>query len=480
MILKKTVFYIVILLLISINSIASRIYGNAEGYENSEIIFYRYLDRITFMKEEVFRLKIDDAGNFETEYTPERVTYVFGEFGIYHAYFYLEPDEDYELVLPPLEVMEEEDIFNPFFSPERVHIGIKNMQKTDLNYLILDFDYYYFRYHDLKFLDVYAEGLETDVDTFINEINERYDYSDNKYFQAYKKFRIASLKNLATQKQYESAIVYAYLTKDSIHYDNPAYMDLFNNIYEDFFDRYLVSPNGKYLYAIINFGHSITRLHKLFSSHYELSNKNLREMVILKGLNDSFSNKNISWLPLLLTLDSVHLSTENPMHQLIAQNVADNTLSLAKGTVAPPFELEDTAGNIHSLFDYRGKYVYLHFANTTTYTSQIEFDLVKNIYERYKGFCIFLTVLTDKDREAATEFMLENEYNWDFLFTDINSDVISTYKVATYPTYFFISPGGNLMQSPALSPIDGFESYLFRVIEGKDKPKPNSNQPDNR
>jgi len=480
LILKSILFFILFILTLSFGARASLIYGNAGDYAGSELIFYRYQDRITFMKEEVFRLKIDSAGNFETEVDFEETTYVFGEFGIYHAYFYAEPDKDYELILQPYAKMEDKDIFNPFFEPERIHIGIKNLEKTDLNYLILDFDYYYFRYHDLKYLDVYAAGLETDIDTFINDINNRYAYADNEYFKDYKRYRIAALKNLATQKQYESTIVLAYFTKDTVLYDNPAYMDLFNNIYEDYFDKYLVSPNGRYLYAIINYGHSITRLHKLFASQYELSNKNLREMVMLKGLNDSFSNKNISWLPLLLTLDSLHLSTENPMHKLIAQNVADNTLSMAKGTVAPPFELPDTAGKLHSLNDYRGKYVYLHFANTTTYTSQAEFDLVKNIYDRYKGYCIFVTILTDKDREAAKEFMIKHGYEWDYLFTDINSKVISTYKVSTYPTYYFISQGGNLLMSPAPSPTEGFEEALFRVVEGKDKPKPNSNQPDNR
>jgi len=459
-----------ILFIISGSLSASEIHGNAPDYAGSELIFYKYKDRITFMNEELFRLNVDTSGNFSTSVNIDQITYVFGEFGIYHAYFFLEPDKDYELILPPLARMEKKDIFNPFFTPERIQIGIKGMKKTDLNYLIMDFDYYYYKYHDLRFLDVYTQGLETDVDTFINEINQRYEYSENSYFQAYKKYRIASLKNLATQKQYESAITYAYFSKDSILYDNPAYMDLFNNMYENYFDRYLVSMNGKYLYAIINYGHSVKRLNALFSQHYELRNKNFRELVILKGLNDSFANKNLSWLPLLLTLDSVHLSTDVRMHKMIAQNIADNTLSLAKGTIAPPFELPDTAGVLHQLSDYRGKYVYLHFANTTTYTSQAEFQLVKNIFEKYKGYCIFLTILTDEDREAAKEFMIENEYNWNYLFTEINSEVISTYKVSTYPTYYFISQKGNLQMSPAPSPTEDFELHLFKVIEGKNQP----------
>lgn len=451
-----------------VNLHATEIYGNAKDYAGSELIFYRYQDRITFLKEEVFRLQIDTSGNFKTSFDLDEITYVFGEFGIYHAYLFAEPNNSYEIILPPLVEKENKDIFNPFFTPEKVHIGIKNLQKTDLNYLIIDFDYYYFRYHDLKFLDIYSQGLKTDIDTFINEINKQYEYADNDYFQSYKKYRIAALKNLATQKQYEKALVYAYFTKDSVLYDNPAYMDLFNNIYSDYFDKYLVSKNGAYLYAVINYGHSIRRLNMLLSEHFELRNKQFRELVILKGINDSFANKNLSWLPLLLTLDSLHITTQYPQHKIIAQNIADNTLSLAKGTIAPPFALPDSAGNIKELFDYRGKYVYLHFANTQTYSSQTEFDLMKRIYDRYNGYCTFITVLTDEDRAAASNFMRKNNYNWTFLFTEINSETISHYKVSTYPSYYFISPKGTLIMSPALSPTDNFESYLFNIIEGHD------------
>ena len=467
MIVKRTFLFLFVLVATAAYSAPVRIMGTAEDYKNSSLIFYKYSDRITFIKEKLFTLEIDQSGNFDQSFELDQITYVFGEFGIYHAYFYAEPGKTYELVLPEFAEKRAEDIFNPFFTPQNIHLGIKQMNKTDLNYLIMDFDYYYFKYLDLNFLDVYASGLQTDVDTFINNINERYKEFDNPYFINYKKYRIAALKNIATQKQYETALVYGYYTKDSVLYDNPAYMDLFNNIYADYFDKYLTGPNGAYLYAVINYGHSISRLKKLMNQSIEHKSPQFRELVILKGLNDSFANKNMPWLPLLLTLDSLHLSTKFPQHKLIAQNIADNVLSMAPGTVAPPFELPDTAGNMHQLSAYRGKYVYLHFANTTTYTSQIEFELIKNLHERYKGICIFLTVLTDVDQEKAKKFINKHEYNWNFLFTEINSSVISTYKVSAYPTYYLLDVYGNLLMSPAPSPSEDFETAFFKIAGDK-------------
>lgn len=472
---QKSVRSILLILLFafatSSMALATHVFGTAKGYAGGEIVFYRYQDRITYMQEEVFRLKIDENGNFGADFALNHITYLFAEFGIYYVYFYAEPNGNYEIALPEYIDRNEGDIFNSYFEPTEMQLGIKNMKETDLNYLIMDFDYYFNRYHDLKLEEIYANGLKSDVDTFINNINAKYKKYNNEYFQQYRRYRIAALKEMATHRDYESALVYSYFSNKEILYDNPAYMDLFNAIYRDYFDNYLVSNGGADLYRVINYGHSISLLNKLIGANPKHRNKQFRELVILKGLNDAFANDNLSWLPLLLTLDSLYITTEYPMHQKIAQNIADNSLTMAKGTVALPFELPDTLGKMKSLSSFRGKYLYLQFANTETYSSQAEFDVLKRIFDRYKGVCIFVTILTDKDREKAKKFIADNNLNWTFLFANDNDKVIADYKVKAYPTYYLIDPSGMLVMSPAPSPAENFEKYLFKIIEGQKKKK---------
>lgn len=470
--LRKILLCSLCLLLLSASSVyATHVFGNAKEYANSELVFYRYQDRITYMKEEVFRLKVDAEGNFDANFGVDRITYLFAEFGVYYVYFYAEPDGNYEIVLPEYVERTNAELFNSYFEPTEMHLGIKNMKETDLNYLIMDFDYYFNRYYNLKMEELYINGLKTDVDTFINNINARYKKYNNTYFQQYRRYRIAALKEMVTKREYESALVYSYYSNKEILYDNPAYMDLFNSIYNNYFDNYLVSPGGADLYRVITYGHSISLLHKLIGSNPKHKRKQFRELVMLKGLNDAFANDNLQWLPLLLTLDSLYITTEYPIHQQIAQNIADNSLTMAKGTVALPFELPDTIGNMMSLNDFKGKYLYLQFANTQTYSSAAEFDVLKRVYNRYKGLCIFVTILTDSDKEKAKKFIADNSLNWTFLFADVNSKVISDYKVRAYPTYYLIDPKGILVMSPAPSPAENFEKYLFKIIENQKRKK---------
>jgi hypothetical protein len=63
--------------------------------------------------------------------------------------------------------------------------------------------------------------------------------------------------------------------------------------------------------------------------------------------------------------------------------------------------------------------------------------------------------------------MNKHEYNWNFLFTEINSSIISTYKVSAYPTYYLLDVYGNLLMSPAPSPSEDFETAFFKIAGDK-------------
>lgn len=443
------------------------IYGNAKEYANNTIIFYKYLDRITFKKEKLFELIIDDKGNFSTSVDIISTTYTFADFGIYHAFFFIENSHKYKIILPEYVEKTKLDIFNPYFEAENIHLGIEKLEKNDLNYLIMDFDYYYDRFLSYYILSKVNKNDSTNINIkeFINNISNKYKSINNKYFQQYLKFRLASLDNISTDKKDANAIALAYYAKSPVLYDNPAYMDLFNDIFNSYFNKMLIDKEGPTLYAIINYGHSIKRLNAFLSQIKYLQNTQLREMVIMKGLYDCFYNKNLSWLPLLLTLDSLNLSTKYTQHKLISQNIADEVISLKANTYAPNFELSDTGDNLISLNDFRGKFIYLQFANTNSIASQKDFEILNKLFSQFNENYVFITILSDDDREKAIKFIQKNKYKWTFLFASLTSQTISDYKIISYPRYFLINPDGTFNMSPALSPTQKIEKILLSLIK---------------
>ncbi len=96
---------------------------------------------------------------------------------------------------------------------------------------------------------------------------------------------------------------------------------------------------------------------------------------------------------------------------------------------------------------------------------------MKRIYDRYKGLCLFVTILTDTDKAKAQKFIADKSLNWTFLFAEVNDKVLSDYKVTAFPTYYLIDPYGMLALSPAPSPAENFEKYLFKIIENQNQKK---------
>jgi hypothetical protein len=94
---------------------------------------------------------------------------------------------------------------------------------------------------------------------------------------------------------------------------------------------------------------------------------------------------------------------------------------------------------------------------------------MKKLYERFYGDIIFVTILTDTNRQRAKNFINKHALSWTFLFAADNAPVISDYLVSAYPTYFLIDPVGYLKMTPAPSPVENIEKYIANFIDEEKK-----------
>ena len=66
-----------------------------------------------------------------------------------------------------------------------------------------------------------------------------------------------------------------------------------------------------------------------------------------------------------------------------------------------------------------------------------------------------------------SNFVLKNDYNWIFLHFGNQVDILKNYDIRAYPTYFLIGPDGKLIYSPAASPSENFELFLFQAMRSR-------------
>jgi hypothetical protein len=440
--------------------------GNAPTYKGQELVFYNYSDLITQTEEVIGKCKVDNNGTFRIELKVNEITYVFGHFGIYKVYLFVEPKQNYKVVLPEYEPKTEAQRLNPFFREADIHLGIQNMNPNDLNYLISTFDLTFNENFDQIVREAYS-GVQTisleDLSTRLENIFSKYNHP---FFDAYRNYRYGLLSQLSLMQQSRS-ISENYFANKPILYNNPSYMELFNLLYDKYFIFFARSDSGTKVFNNISSEKSYSNLKHTLSQGNIMANDSLLELVILKGLHDGFFDDKFSRTALLAILDSLYTSTQIAEHLMIAQNIRSKVTRLLTGFVPAPFQLYSVNDQLLSLKDFEGKYVYLNFCTTISYTCLQEFSLLEKLYEKHHKILEIVTISVDRDINDLRLFLEQTKYPWTFLHYGNKPDVIKDFDVRAYPTYFLIGPDRRLLISPAPSPKENFEIQLFKILQSK-------------
>lgn len=445
----------------------SVIKGKAPDYAGVELVFNKYTDYITYTEYEAGKTKIGANGDFEIKIEGKEITYLFFSIGIYKAYFFLEPYKVYEIVLPERKDKSETEKINPYFEETFVHIAIANEGDNGLNRQIGLFD--------SEFEKLFSEVIQGQIiinstgvlDSIIQIIEVKFHFDANHtFFDTYRKYRYGFLRYV-TMHQKSRSISDNLFLNHAVLYNNPAYMELFNQLYNKYFLFFGRTREGKKIYDDIGKYQSLSRLKKTLSSDNVLKEENLLEFVILKGLHDGFYSADFSRQKLLTILDSIELTTNNSNHRLISQFIRSKVTRLLVGYDPPAFELPDKEGKTRKLTDFAGKYVYLNFCTPASYSCLSEFETLQWLKNKHKENLEIVTVLVGDKLESMQEFLKIKPYNWTFLFYGDQPKILKEYDVRTFPTYYLIDRQGKLVISPAPSPSENFEMALFRIMRGR-------------
>ena len=440
--------------------------GNAPTYGGSEIVFKALADPITFSEVEIAKCKVSANGDFSVTIKITETTCVFSHLGIYKGFLFIEPGKSYEVTLPEKIDKSEADKLNPFFEETEFQFAIKNMNDGDLNFLILSFDDAYFPYLGKFGKNIYEKNTKAIFDSAMVALKQINPGSSNQFFRNYVNYKIGNLKYLAFQQKSKS-ISKEYFQNKPVLLNNPAYIELFGQLYGKYIFFLGRTSNGKKVFDDINKNKSYSKLCQTLKTDSILLNDTLRELVILKNIHDEFYSANFSRSGLLQILDSLSFTTKIEKHKLFAQNIRNKITRLMPGFEPPAFELLNKDSSLIKLADFKGKYVYLNFCACASYSCIKEFDVLKRINEKYKDKLVIITVVADENRKSMIDFLKQADYSWPFLHYGNQPDIMEKYDIRAFPTYFLIGPDGKLIFSPAVSPGENFEQYLFQVMKAR-------------
>jgi thiol-disulfide isomerase/thioredoxin len=156
--------------------------------------------------------------------------------------------------------------------------------------------------------------------------------------------------------------------------------------------------------------------------------------------------------------------------------------SLKPGMPAPPLSLPDTAGNMVSLEDFKGKVVYIDFWGTWCYPCLQEMPHSLEMEEEFKGQdVVFLFVALEYDEEdiqrwkdfvmgknslSYASFLEQREYPGVHLLAEKqfgNPDIVP-YLINYAPSYVLIDKEGKIVKARAPRPSDEKTPELIREL----------------
>jgi len=470
-------FYIFFLLVPNLYSQETRILGIAPSYKNEKVKFYKYSDNITKLEEELFSINIDSTGKFSHVFNLQNTTFAFAYLGVFRCVFYIESGKDLWLNFPKKTTKSIEDILNPYFKITDFFIGMNDTLLTDLNYSIKTFDDEIDEYLNSNFFNLYSKARKSDIDSIITNIEVKYSKSENQYFNDYRKYKYAYLQNIAYIRNQNFATK-EFFKNQPILYNNNAYMDFFNMLFSNFLSLYAVSKEGSEITNDIILAKSISYIKNTLQKNISFQDEKLQEFIVLKGIYDAFFVKKTGEYKLFPSrqmfqvLDSIAILSKQPEHKLIAKNIQKKVLNLHIGTDAPYFELNDSKINKFKLKETDDKYLYISFIHSKSMTCQEELSLVKELHKKYKREIKFISISFDENFKDAIKLFDDKSYDWTLLNGTENIDLLKIYNIKAFPTYYFISKDLKLINSPAQSPKENFESIFLRNYKSKEYEAP--------
>ncbi len=461
----RRTFVLLILLFSSVwsfgQTLPTVISGSAPEYAGYKIDIQKEADPITHQAETIGVIQVMPDGSFSTTLKLPNTSYCFAIFDRWQAEIYLEPSSKYEIVLPPFHPMDEAQKQNPFFQKQVVSLVIKNPNKQDINSLIREFENSYNLLENKYFNQIFKDKSQAAADSLIANLKAKFSKTDNSFFEDYKFYRFASIQFAVNQNK-NNKFIQKYLNHPPLNFNLPPFLLLFQQQFSNYFNNESNQIGGEKFRTIVGTA-DLAGLEDYFKKNKAWSDE-LSRMVILKGINDAYYQHTFNPATMLTLLDKVQKSDWPGKDKELAETLAQKLKYLTPGTDAPNISMTNFDGKKLDLANWKGKLIYLHFTTISNPICRQQLDELAKIAKQFNGELQIINLLPGTNL-AKKDLILQQD--WAGMFCTVTDEQKEKYKVMTFPTSFLIDENGKLINSPALSPLDGLSSQLAGYFKEK-------------
>ena len=443
-----------------VKSDSVQIRGVGSYYKNEEIGLYAIEDYISGKEKCILQTKVDSVGYFEFKLPRLSTQKLVIRSKKNYAWLYVQPAGNYLVTFPEVNDL---DTKNP--KGNQVNLVFYRLDSLDINYKILGFqnwvDNQLAQFYHLK------KAKPSEYDDKYSKMKKRaadlYGKDTTLFFRYHIKFTFAEMDDLETVSALTRQQKFAqHLAKYPIYYSNEAYMNYFNVYYGNLTSFLSNTVKDKLYDAVVYRSPSLAMA--ALGEESELKNPQVRELCLIKLFYDQFYEKRYPKTNLMFMLDSIKQFSKFPKHRQIASNVLDRITDLSPGSrfIDYSFVSVNTKDSLTNQ-KLEGKHIYFHFYDPSSTESQKEIKPLMNLYEKYKEYIHFVTVVVASDSKK-TELNLP----WHVVELTQNDEFIKRCKFNSSSSYILLDAAGYIVSNPALKPVpnsdyDTIESYFFQI-----------------
>ncbi|MBA3899744.1 MAG: redoxin domain-containing protein [Bacteroidetes bacterium] len=439
-----------------------KINGTAETYRGAEAELVVYEDFFSLKERVLTSAPIDANGKFALQADIASIAKAFIRIDNVASSIYLEPGNVYTLIIPAITPGKEVQGALNFINHQMI-----SSKPGTLNNSIQLFNRKYDQFLEDHYSLIITKAAKPKIEEFKSKMGKEYDSQPDQFLKQYVTYSIASLSQLAFSSK--KALFRNYINEKPVLYNNPEYISFIKEFYANHLLLLSQSSKGAYLMDMIN-NKDYTAIITLYKFDTTLANPQLRELILIKGLQEAYNMKSVKKPSVAYLLKQVAEKTTYPKHKVIAENLLWSLSRFEQGQKAPEFELTDVNGQTITLDKLKGKYVYLNFWATWCTSCVNDLKIMKALQEKYKQNIVFVSVSLDKNMVDYQNFLKKNPMNnWQFAHYSSDKKIINDYAARGLPIYYLISPDGRFIEAPASPPSENVEVKFQALTKSQEK-----------
>lgn len=421
------------------------------------VVVSKYADYITYEQEYLILDSTNQEGVTTFTIDIDRPSKVLVEVADFRGQFLVEPNQQYWLTIPA--------DYEPVLKAEVFEWNVDSAS-VPTNQLSYEIDG-----RINEFLQTYAGDMVTrTAGKYVRRFSQQMDSTyggKNAYLDTYLKYSLAQMDaiNLRSNTQ----LFRKYFENQPIEYDNEAYMVFFNQFFNDFF-RSIPPAIKDDMIDEVKTEHRLSKVDSLLSTDFRLKDEQLRELVMIKGLSETWNNPDYNQNGVRILLAELSTTAVQPLHRKMAARLLKKFIQVNKGALAPAFSGLTISGDTIHHNEYNDRYTLIEFFESNCTLCDRERGVVKNLHKVYKRDIAFLSVCVDCADSTAFK-VATDQATWPMINTDSQQQIQQKYSIFSYPQYAIIDPNGYILQYPAHLPSERLEYALYKLASQRTRKK---------